>query len=128
MADYLPRSPHVGNLSAPIIGLPDQLCKHGQQGKGSLMFVVRIDRADEAPDYKVFSRREDAEERFRAARFFVQKDELLSVAWFKVDTVEARDAVEAVRKADGKRVQLLGKEPTVPQIDLSALFSKGPPG
>jgi hypothetical protein len=90
------------------------------------LFVVRIDREDEKPDFKVFVKRSDAEARFRAAAPRVWEHEFAGAALFEVlNTTDARAALEAVKAGDKTMVRLLDKEPTdinVDDLDLSGII------
>ncbi|MCP4318358.1 MAG: hypothetical protein GY789_20660 [Hyphomicrobiales bacterium] len=98
------------------------------------MFVVRIilldDDERQGPRFKVFERKPDANNYFRAASVLANRDEIEEVALFEVTGLGVREAVEAVKSGDSDVVLFLQKticyrhqiEDLASQIDLSDLL------
>lgn len=72
------------------------------------MFVVRvIISQDEAPNFKAFEGKDDAEHRFKGLWLRTHEGEFDSTAIFQVKATDARQAVEAVKNGDQTLVTLL---------------------
>ena len=85
-----------------------------------MAFVVRIDREEEKPDYKVFRARADAERRFWLAAGASSERDFSGVALYQTVADDVRQAVDAVKSGDKAGATLLEIHP-YPVVDLESL-------
>lgn len=88
-----------------------------------MQFVIRIDRFEDDPIFKSFSKKVEADQYFLAVSQRVWEEAAPSAAYFRVEgTVNAREAVTFVKGGDRSKAVLLEKVPMpLAKLDLTGI-------